>query len=51
MKYTRPVIEVKPMLFEDIVCNNKHVCNSGTFKCSSFRCKKSFTCKNTYKQS
>ncbi len=51
MKYTRPVIEIKPMWFENAVCNNKHVCDSGIFECSSFRCKKTFTCKNTYKKS
>lgn len=52
MKYSAPTVTTKSArLFEDVVCNSNHVCDAGVFSCSSFKCKKNFTCRNTYTQS
>ncbi len=52
MKYSAPTVTTNSTrIFEDSVCNSKYVCDAGSFSCSSFKCKKDFTCKNTYTQS
>ncbi len=51
MKYSEPTVTTNnARWFEDAVCNSGHVCDAGTFTCGSFKCKKDFTCKNTFTQ-
>lgn len=52
MKYSAPTVTTtSARWFEDTVCRSNHVCDAGIFSCSSFKCKKTFICKKTYKQS